>query len=196
MKIIGVTGKSGSGKTTFAKLLAKKLNCEYVDIDKISHMPLKKPEIIRILCEKFGNEILDESGNIDRKKMGNIVFSDEEKLNELMKITEADAYKELDTILANSNSNAIVLEWIKLPTIKYWQKCDIKILVKADQEKRKERVIQRDNISEKYFEKRDSASIEYEEAEINYIFENDYNEQKMEEAINMIIGKIMEDEKL
>lgn len=193
MKIIGVTGKSGSGKTTFAKLLAKKLKCEYVDIDKISHMPLQKPEIIRILCEKFGNEILDESGKIDRKKMGNIVFSNEEDMNELVKITEADAYKELDTILANSNNNAIVLEWIKLPTIKYWQKCDTKILVKADYIKRRNKVLERDNISEEYFEKRDSASMEYNEGEFNYIFENDYNEQKMEEAINMIISKIMED---
>lgn len=193
MKIIGVTGKSGSGKTTFAKLLAKKLNCEYVDIDKISHMPLKKPEIIRILCEKFGNEILDESGKIDRKKMGNIVFSDEEKLNELMKITEADAYKELDNILSMQKNDIIVFEWIKLPICKYWQECNIKILVKADQEKRKERVIKRDNISEEYFEKRDSSSMEYEESEFNYIFENDYNEQKMEETINMIISKIMED---
>ena len=53
MKIIGVTGKSGSGKTTFASKLAEKLNCDYIDIDKISHMPYKKPEIIHILCKEF-----------------------------------------------------------------------------------------------------------------------------------------------
>lgn len=193
MKIIGVTGKSGSGKTTFAKLLAKKLNCEYVDIDKINHMLLEKLEIIRILCEKFGNEILDESGKIDRKKMGNIVFSNEEDMKELVKITEADAYKELDTILVNSNNNAIVLEWINLPTIKYWQNCDTKILVKADNIKRRNKVLERDNISEEYFEKRDSAAIEYEENEFDYIFENSYNEQEMKETIDIISSKIMED---
>lgn len=193
MKIIGVTGKSGSGKTTFAKLLANKLDCEYVDIDKINHMPLEKPEIIRILCEKFGNEILDKSGNIDRKKMGNIVFSNEEKMNELVKITEADAYKELDNILVNSNKNIIVLEWIKLPTIKYWKECNTKILVKADETKRRERVIKRDNISEEYFKKRDSANMEYNESEFSYIFNNDYDVQKMEETIDIISRKIMED---
>lgn len=187
MKIIGVTGKSGSGKTTFAISLAKKLNCEYVDIDKISRMPLTKPEIIHILCEKFGNGILGEKGNIDRKKLGDIVFSKEEWLNELMQITQSDAEQEIDGILSKKDNSIIVLEWIKLPISKYWQRCDTKILVKAEQEKRKERVIKRDNISEEYFKKRDSASMEYEESEFNYIFENDYNEQKMEETINMII---------
>lgn len=193
MKIIGVTGKSGSGKTTFAKLLANKLNCEYVDIDKISHIPLQKPEIISILCKKFGNEILNKEGKIDTKKMGNIVFSDEEKLNKLMQITEADAYKELEDILSMQKKDIIVFEWIKLPTCKYWQQCNIKILVKAEPEKRKQRVIKRDNISEEYFEKRDSASIEYEENEFDYIFENSYNEQEMKETIDIISRKIMED---
>ena len=37
MRIIGVTGKSGSGKTTFASLLAKELKCKHIDIDKIGH---------------------------------------------------------------------------------------------------------------------------------------------------------------
>ncbi len=190
MKIVGVTGKSGSGKTTFAKVLAEKLNCKCIDIDKISHKPLKKPKIIHILCEKFGSQILDENGNIDRKKMGNIVFSNEEKMKELIAVTEADAYQELDTILSMENNNIIVLEWIKLPTCKYWEKCDIKILVKADDKKRKERVVKRDNISEEYFDKRDSASIEYTETEFNYIFENDYDEKKMEETINTITRRI------
>lgn len=75
MKIIGITGKSGSGKTVFASLLARKLHCNYIDVDKIGHIALYRPEILDELCKKFGNEILDENGNLDRKKIGNIVFT-------------------------------------------------------------------------------------------------------------------------
>ena len=58
MKVIGITGKSGSGKTTFSLLLAKRLNCKHIDIDKIGHEVLYRPEVLDVLCEKFmgGNE--------------------------------------------------------------------------------------------------------------------------------------------
>lgn len=193
MKIIGVTGKSGSGKTTFAKKLAKSLNGVYVDIDRVSKEPLNKPNIIHILCKKFGNEILDERGNIDTKKLGSIVFSNEEWLNELMRITQKDAEQQIDDILSKKDNNIVVLEWIKLPISKYWEKCDTKILVKADHIKRRNKVLERDNISKEYFEKRDLSAIEYEESDFNYIFENNYNEKEMEETIDVISKKIMED---
>lgn len=77
MKIIGITGKSGSGKTTFAKNLSTSIHGTYVDVDKIGHEALFRQEILEDLCYKFGTKILDNNGNLDRKKIGNIVFSRE-----------------------------------------------------------------------------------------------------------------------
>lgn len=79
MQIIGITGKSGSGKSTFASLLAKKLNCIPIDIDKIGHQALLDPNILTALSQKFGNEIFDNEGKLDRKKIGDIVFTRKRK---------------------------------------------------------------------------------------------------------------------
>lgn len=68
MKIIGITGKSGSGKTTFASNLSKELKYKHIDIDKIGHEALYIPEIIDFLCKKFGTEILDSNRKYRQKK--------------------------------------------------------------------------------------------------------------------------------
>ena len=185
MKIIGITGKSGSGKTTLASLLSKKLNCRHIDIDKIGHEALYRPEIFDILIQKFGPEILDENRNINRKKIGNIVFTQEKKMQELCDITWDFIQQQLDLILSQENE-IIVLDWMLLPNSKYWDKCNCKILVTSDATERKERIIKRDNISEEYFDKRDSSSIDYCQISFDYIFENDYQTQTMNEIINTV----------
>jgi len=188
MKIIGITGKSGSGKSTFASLLAKKLNCRHIDIDKVGHQALFQPEIIDSLCDKFGTGILDEDGKINRKKLGNIVFEEEDKMQELTNLTWEYMQKVLDNIL-EQNDDIIVLEWILLPRSKYWDNCDSKILVTSDPTQRKNIVLKRDNISEEYFDKRDSSSIDYSSFKFDYIFENDYQLQTINNIINKINNK-------
>ena len=189
MKIIGITGKSGSGKTTVATILSKKIECNHIDIDKVGHQALIQPEIINNLVDKFGKEILDNNGKVDRKKMGNIVFANEQKMKELTDITWNYMEETIDDILLKKE-NAIILDWILLPQSKYWNKCDYKILVKTEDTKRKDKVIQRDNISEEYFDKRDSASIDYTPYKFDCIIENDYKLQTINEIIEKII-KIM-----
>ena len=81
MKIISITGRTGSGKSSLANMLSQKWNCNMVNIDKIGHQATSDPKIAEKLCEIFGDKILENDKKIDRKKLGNIVFSDKEKMD-------------------------------------------------------------------------------------------------------------------
>lgn len=92
----------------------------------------------------------------------------------------------LDEIL-KKESEILVLEWALLPSVnKYWNQCDVKILIKADDVERKNKVMQRDNITESYFIKREASSIDYSQFSFDYIFENDYQIETIEKIINQI----------
>ena len=189
MKIIGITGKSGSGKSTLANLLAKELNCAGIDVDKIGHKATNDENISRKLCGIFGKEILGRDGIIDRKKLGNIVFSDQEKMDILTDVTWDYMQEKIDEILKNK-PEIIILEWALLPISKYWEKSDMKILIQANQDERKKKVIERDEITEEYFEKRDSKSLDYETVNADFKFYNEYEKKQMKDFINQIISKL------
>jgi dephospho-CoA kinase len=86
MKIIGLTGGIGSGKSTAARFLSE-LGARVLDADKLGH-DIYKPstdgwrEVVAI----FGRQILNENGEIDRKKLGKAVFSDAEALSKLNRV--------------------------------------------------------------------------------------------------------------
>ncbi len=186
MKIIGITGKSGSGKSTLTTLLSEKWKCNSVNIDKIGHKATSNEKITKKLCEVFGDEILDNEKNIDRKKLGNIVFSSKEKMDILTDITWGYMQEMLDEILKKETGEIIILEWALLPISQYWEKCNTKILMKAEDRERKNKVMERDQISEEYFLKRDAGSIDYTAFEFDYIFENDYDLETMKKMVNTI----------
>ena len=194
MKLIGITGKTGTGKSTIATILAQKLDGQYVDIDKIGHQATSDPIIIKKICNVFGNELLDNAGNIDRKKLGNIVFSDTDKMQILTDITWEYMEQELDKILSQKQQ-CFIFDWALLPKVKFWNMCDIKILVNSDDTVRKERILERDYISREYLEKRESATLDYSKFSFDFTFNNNYTKESMDVFIEVIYNKIMNENK-
>jgi dephospho-CoA kinase len=83
MKVIGLTGGIGSGKSTVAVYLAA-LGAKIIDLDKVGHevIRLGEPAYERVVRE-FGRGILGDSGEIDRQKLGSIVFINPQALMRL-----------------------------------------------------------------------------------------------------------------
>lgn len=92
MKVIGLTGGIGSGKSTVSGFLAE-LGAVIIDADRVGHKALKSDKDIRYAVEAaFGREIMTAGGEIDRKKLGNIVFGDLNCLSRLNQIMHHRMY--------------------------------------------------------------------------------------------------------
>ncbi len=86
MKVIGLTGGIGSGKSTVSRLLAE-LGAVIIDADKVGHKAFKPDtEGWREVAAAFGRQILSADGKIDRKKLGEIVFGNPDSLERLNRI--------------------------------------------------------------------------------------------------------------
>ena len=85
--IVGITGGIACGKTTVSDLLAEK-GAIPINADEIGHQLLKADSpVINVLINAFGREILDDTGDVSRKKLGVIVFKDKaarEQLNSIL----------------------------------------------------------------------------------------------------------------
>ena len=92
MKVIGLTGGIGSGKSTVSQLLAE-LGAVILNADEVGHEAFKPDtEIWRKVVAAFGRQIVTPNGNIDRKKLGNIVFGNPESLSQLNQIMHPRMY--------------------------------------------------------------------------------------------------------
>ena len=171
--IIGICGKSGSGKSTIAKQLTSKYkNAIHLDIDKIAHKSHQDKKVKQKIIDTFSESILTEN-KIDRKKLGAIVFSSKEKMKLLEEITWEFMEEEIDKFIEKNENKIIILDYILLPLTKYFEKCNIKILLDIPYHIRKERVLNRDNITEELFNLRDSASIHYDKKDFDFILSNE-----------------------
>ena len=167
--IIGVTGKSGVGKSTYAKKYAQDHKMFYLDIDEIGHKILDDPEIKSQIKEKFG---LDVSSN-DRKKLGELVFaSRNNEMKQLAEITWEKMKSIINDYIEFNLVPGIVLDWILLPHTPFFKMCDKKILIKTDEEKRRNRIKLRDKITDADIDLRDNASISYNEEDFDEIINN------------------------
>lgn len=183
--IIGICGKSGCGKSTLARTLIEHYeNAIHLDIDKVGHNALMIEEVKNELVKSYDKDILNGE-NIDRKKLGEIVFNSRLEMKNLSDITWKYMQIEIDKFLIDNKDKIIILDWLLLPISKYFDKCDVKVLLDIPYEARKERAIKRDNITEEAFDLREKASISFDTNKFDYII-NDNSKLEIKRLVKLI----------
>lgn len=128
MKVLGVTGYAGSGKSELAKHLASR-GAELINVDRIGHQVL---ELLKsdLLCA-FGRDIINEDGSINRIRLAELVFNDLSKLETLNAITHPLIREITRNKLQESKSEIVVIDAALLFKLGLDEFCDVIICVKA-----------------------------------------------------------------
>ncbi len=148
-KIIGLTGGIASGKSTVCKIL-KDMGAGAIDCDKLAHSVILKGTLAYTkIIDRISGDYLDKDGQIIRKKLGEIVFSNPDKLKVLEDITHKSVDLEIDKKIEAFNSDPdikfIIIEAIKLIEAGLIKKTHELWIVTADKEQRIKRVMERDS---------------------------------------------------
>ncbi len=160
--VIGITGPSGAGKSTITEYLSAEYGYFVIDADKIAReITAKGSPALDEISDEFGNLYITNDGQLDRKSLAKLVFSDKEKLDKLNKITHKYIIQKIKFLAAN-NKNSIIdaplLFETGLDLI-----CDKIILVMCDFQKRVERIMKRDLLTIEEAEKRINSQNNYSE---------------------------------
>ena len=150
MKIIGITGNSGSGKSTISKLISKNYEAKIIDADKIAkEMTKNNGEYLQAIRQAFGNDVI-KNNELDRKKLADIVFlnrAEKEKLDGLtFEYLVEEIKKELETN-QNLDYQYIILDVPLLFESKLDKLCDYTIGVIAPKTEKIKRICKRDKLS-------------------------------------------------
>ena len=178
--VICIVGKSGSGKSTISSMLEKySKDIIKLDVDLFSHKTLEIDEVKNEILNKIGN-VFDDNFNVDRKQLSKIVFNNHDKLSILNNISWKYMEIMIDNFLEENKDKIVIIDWLLSPLTKYFSSSDLKILVDADYNVRKNRVIKRDNIDDALFYKRELASIDLSKYKYDYIINNNYGIKESE----------------
>lgn len=199
LRIIGVTGPIGSGKSTVTGILSNNYGAKIINADNIYNEIIKAGQKALIeLVDCFGSGILDDKGELNRRKLAEIVFKDSEKLKLLNSITHKYVVEriiyEINISRAYSHVQLLGLE-CPIPVEHGFMDVSDEIwVVTADMETRIKRIMSRNNLSyDEAIDRINSQKTEEEYIRIarHVIYNNgdiSMLEEKIKELINKLIG--------
>ena len=143
--IIGIIGGIASGKSTVAAQFGK-LGCAVISADAIAHDLLGEEPVRDEIVRLFGRGILQPSGQIDRRRLAEMVFADAEKLHALNKVIHPLVLARTERLIAEyeqrKHLQAIVLDMPLLVEVGWASRCDRLIFVRCDRAQRVRRAEQ------------------------------------------------------
>jgi dephospho-CoA kinase len=200
MLIVGLTGGIASGKSTIADML-KKEGAYIIDIDMISRDVVKpgKPAW-RAVVHIFGKEVLNGDQTLNRKKVGDIVFSDAEKRKKLEEIIHpkitAEKLMKINEIAKKDNHAVVIIDIPLLIETDKQDTVDKVVLVYTSPQGHIERLVKRDGLTLEDAHKRLASQmlIESKKKYAHYIINNEEPLEQIEKKVKEIFRELKKEE--
>lgn len=185
--ILGITGSSGAGKSTVCEILEEKYNMKIINADKIARELSKKgTRYIADIIEKFGKNIVDENGELKRKKLAEIIYSDPVKRKELNSCTFKYIKEEIEKQIRQTEENKdIAIDAPLLFESGLDKICDKVIGVVSKKELQLDRIVARDNVDYEHANMRLDAQQddEFYRKNCDMIIENEHDVEELKKQI-------------
>ena len=200
MKVIGLCGGSGSGKSAVSKLFDK-FNIPSIDTDLVyKEITSSDTECMQALVSAFGKSVQNSDGSLNRNRMRELVFFDSNGYDNRMRlneITHAFVLSETDRRIENysrEGREAVIADVPLMFESGFDKKCDILVAVIADDDVRTSRIMNRDDISLEQAKARIASQIPSDELKtrVDYVIENNSDIGYLEKEIDNLYKKIFE----
>ena len=191
-KILGITGNSGSGKTTATAILKRLCDAEVIDADKVvRELSVPGTKYLDAIKEKFGESVFLEDDTLNRKALAEKIYNSKEDLEVLNGLTFKYVVEEIKFRIEESKNEIIVLDAPLLFESGLDENCTAVIGLTAPFEVKVERIVKRDGISEEtaYSRINIQAKDEFYLNKADVVIENnnqDELEDKLKEALRIL----------
>ena len=186
--IVGLTGGIASGKSTVSNYF-REFGAEVLDADVVAKELSEKEENVAKIIEIFGNEILDENGNISRKKMRERAFLEKDKLKQLNELLHPQVIEVFKNKRENTKEDEIVIFDIPLLFEAGMERlCDTVIVVYISKRVQVERMMKRDrhgiDLAERIIESQMRMSDKIDKADV--IINNNCTLEDLKNNVNVV----------
>ncbi|MDR1382651.1 MAG: dephospho-CoA kinase [Planctomycetaceae bacterium] len=198
MKIIGLVGGIGSGKSTVARMIGERDNAVVLDADKLGHDVLLLDEVKTLVRNEWGDVPFDANGEINRRNLADIVFSGTKDGNENLDKLKKISLSRIATLLksqidrAKAEKKAWILLDAPLLLEGNWDKfCDVIIFIDTPEQVRLEHALSR-GWTKKEYDARTAQQIPLENKRLaaKFVLQNDCSLEQLRERICLIFDKI------
>jgi dephospho-CoA kinase len=196
-RIIGLTGGIASGKSTVSRILRER-GLPVIDADSVAHEILATDEGIKQkVAATFGQEVLTAAGDVDRARLGTLIFRDAERRRDLERIL----HPVIGAMLrqrAQEEDDVVVLEIPLLIEVGEHERVDLVVVVYATREHQIQRLMERDRLTREEAGRRIETQLPLDEkvAYADYVINNDGSPEETEEQVIRLDQAVREKETL
>ncbi|MFC1725644.1 dephospho-CoA kinase [candidate division KSB1 bacterium] len=199
LPVIGLTGGIGTGKST-AAFYFKELGAKIIDADKVGKYLVDTDETVKQeIKSSFGEEYFDNGGNLKRKELGEVVFSDINTLQKLNNILHPlmirNIEQQVNSLIYLDDYKMIIVDAAIIFETKQEKKFDFIVTVSSIIDKCRERIITRDGITIENFNNRVKSQLDLKIKEQNsdYIIYNNGTQDELKKEVQRVFDSVLQE---